>query len=164
MSRKADAPNEIQQLVNRLLNRSWICEVSLRNEWPEVGFERPNDQLEARLWIDSDWRLEPSPPIPEGLSERQRQLVLLGELLGQEVKTATCISDGGLDIEFASSLHLIISGTPSDKKIIEPWILSERGYTGGLKVIGTRGDGGSAIEANPSHMANENGVRSPEDP
>ena len=137
----AESPEEVQRVVTKLLFQSWVCAVSVRNEWPEVCFEHPHNQYEARLWIDSEWKLAPSPELPAGLSERQRQMIWLGELSGQEVKAAECTPDGGLDIEFVSSLHLIISGMPSDPAIIEPWILSEVGHSDGIKVVGSRGAG-----------------------
>lgn len=137
VTRKPELMVDIQEAVTRLLYPSRVCAVGLRNEWPEVCFERPDDQYEACLWIDSDWWLEPSLKLPAELSQRQLRMIWLGELAGQEVRAATYTPDGGLKIGFVSGLQMIISGKPSDPAIIEPWILSEPGHSDGLKVIGT---------------------------
>lgn len=111
----------------------------MRNEWPEIFFDHPTEgQYEACLWIDGDWEIVPTPTLPEGLSEKQRRMIWLGELANQEVKAATCKPDGGLDIEFKSGLRLVLSGDPFDSSVEEPWILSEPGHQDGAKVVALR--------------------------
>jgi hypothetical protein len=139
-----DSSKAADKAVRELLIPSRICEVKLRNEWPEIFFENAELDIESGLWLNSEWRIEPELPVLQLLTERQREMVLLGELAGDEVHDIQCLPDGGLIVDLASKRRLVIVGVPNDPSIAEPWILSELGRAttaGAAKIVALAHEG-----------------------
>jgi hypothetical protein len=114
-----------ERTAKRLLCPSHVCEVSLRNGWPQIHFEHDGTSVETSLWIDSSWRVEPAASPSDSWSPEQVALLSLGAVAGAQVEDVKCLADGGLIIHLNNQRRIVIDGIPQELDIAEPWILSE---------------------------------------
>lgn len=144
MTKQKNNTELAEQVLRRLLCPSYICEVSLRDGWPQIHFQHDQTDGESSLWIDSTWRVEPEQALPSGLTPQQKHMLMLGEIAGAQVEDVRCTIDGSLFISLNANRRLVVDGAPSDPQIIEPWVLSELrtdDKTKAAKLVGIVNDG-----------------------
>lgn len=144
MTKQTNNMELAEQVLRRLLCPSYICEVSLRDGWPQIHFQHDETDGESSLWIDSNWRVEPEQNLPNELAPQQKRMIMLGGIAGAQVEGVHCAADGSLSINLDANRRLVIDGVPSDSQIIEPWVLTELrtdDSTKAAKLVGIAHDG-----------------------
>lgn len=101
-----------------------MVEVGVRQAWPFVGFcdNRFARSQEFRLYVDAPWSIGDTDAADP--SEPSAWLEASGGLTGLGVDSASVDADGTIQVRFADSSALSISGGATSDTAGEPWWLS----------------------------------------
>ncbi|WP_040872151.1 hypothetical protein [Nocardia exalbida] len=104
------------QLHPASLVGSFVTEIGIRQAWPYLTLACNDDMAvppEVRLYIGTDFTVQPPPPRPSTRTEDAEirlWLLLLAEVLNLTVEAATIEPDSSLSLAFAGDVTLTISG------------------------------------------------------
>ena len=129
-----------QDLARHLLLSSFVCDIGWFGGNPTIRFSSDNAPSEIWLSMPGGFEVIPSPVLPEVLSPRQRDLLLLESIHGYEVSAVQCHPDSRLQVLFANGTSLL--ALDNDDDLHECWELrTERGdlivacHGGGFAVL-----------------------------
>lgn len=102
-----------------------VVEVGERQAWPFVTFADPGGMppCEARLYLDSSWRVRTAPG-PSGASPASADMSRLLDLNNLTVERARVSEAGDLEVYFAEGPSVIVSGAATADTTGEPWWLT----------------------------------------
>lgn len=132
-----------QSTVESLLSGAYIRSIAVRAMQPVLLFENASD-IQSELTIKGevrDWRVSPAQTLPDRLTDEQIEVLELRRLHELTVRSAECLNDGGLTVEFEEGITLTINGRPRDPQFLEPWGLIEFGGLEKRRIVALSGAG-----------------------
>jgi hypothetical protein len=108
-----------QSLARNLLLPSFVCDVGWFGGNPTLRFSSKNVPNEIWLSMPGGFQIIPSPDLPEMLTPRQRDLLMLESVHGCEVKAVHCGSDSRLEVMFTNETLLV--ALDNDDDLYECW-------------------------------------------
>ncbi|WP_146246813.1 hypothetical protein [Actinoplanes xinjiangensis] len=105
---------------------SFVVEIGYRQAWPFLGIcdNRPTPAQEARLYIDTAWRIEATSFVEGHADDDMAWLAAALDLIEGTINAARVDDDGSLLLTTGSGAVLAVSGEPDPTTIGEAWWLT----------------------------------------